>query len=237
MRLVHRLQRAWDRVSIYLPLTMMAVLALGTYWLQRNAPTAAIPAAAQSVKNDIDYFMRQFTIRSFDETGLLKSEVNGLEARHYVDTDFLEIDQPRIRSIGEQNRVTTSTGKLALSNGDGSEVQLMGNALVVREAAPGPDGKVLPKMTFAGEFLHAFVNEERVKSHKPVLLTRGNDQFTGDSLAYSNVTGIAELKGRVRAVLVPHTNTNINTGTGTGTGIGIGIGIGTGTGTRSAGKP
>ena len=199
-------QRAWDRVSIYLPLALMALLALGTYWLQRNAPALAAPLAAQSAKNDIDYFMRQFTIKSFDETGRLKSEVNGLEARHYVDTDFLEIDQPRIRSVGEKYRVTTSTGKRALSNGDGSEVQLMGNALVVREAAQGADGKVLPKMTFAGEFLHAFVNEERVKSHKPVLLTRGDDQFTGDSLTYSNVTGIAELKGRVRAVLVPRTS-------------------------------
>ena len=61
-------------------------------------------------------------------------------------------------------------------------------------------------MEFAGEFLHAFVNEERVKSHKPVVLTRGGDQFSGDSLVYSNVTGIAELKGRVKGVLMPHTN-------------------------------
>ena len=58
-------------------------------------------------------------------------------------------------------------------------------------------------MQFSGEFLHAFVNEERVKSHLLVVLTRGGDQFTGDTFAYDNTTGIAELKGRVKGVLVP----------------------------------
>ena len=200
---VRRIQRAWDRVSIYLPLVLMALLALGTYWLVRNSPVLTAPSAAQSAKTGVDYFMRQFTIKSFDEAGILRSEVSGTEARHYVETDILEIDQPRIRSVGAQNRVTVSTGNQALSNGDASEVQLVGNALVVREAVVGADGKGLPRMEFAGEFLHAFVNEERVKSHKPVTLKRGSDQFTGDTLSYSNLTGIAELNGRVRAVLMP----------------------------------
>ena len=205
-RPAQKVWRAWDRVSIYLPLVLMGALALGTYWLVRNSPVLGTPQASKTVKHEIDYFMRQFTIKSFDDAGLLKSEVNGAEARHYTDTDILEIDQPRIRSVGEQGRLVTSTGNLALSNGDGSEVQLLGNARVVREAVKSPDGSVLPRMEFAGEFLHAFVNEERVKSHKPVVLTRGGDQFSGDSLVYSNVTGIAELKGRVKGVLMPHTN-------------------------------
>lgn len=200
---LRRLLHAWDRVSIYLPLALMGGLALGTYWLVKNSPVASQAPAPSTSKHAIDYFMREFTIKSFDEAGLLKSEVKGTEARHYMDTDVLEIDQPRIRSVGEQGRLIISTGNLALSNGDGSEVQLIGNARVVREAVQTPDGKTLPRMQFSGEFLHAFVNEERVKSHKPVVLTRGGDQFTGDTLSYSNSTGIAELKGRVKGILVP----------------------------------
>ena len=30
--------RAWDRISIYLPVILMAVLALATYWLARTTP-------------------------------------------------------------------------------------------------------------------------------------------------------------------------------------------------------
>ena len=204
---VRRTLRAWDRVSIYLPLVLMALIALGTYWLVRNSPMLAGQAAAQPAKGGVDYFMRQFTIKSFDEAGRLKSEVSGTEGRHFVDTDILEIDQPRIRSVGEQGRVTISTGNQALSNGDASEVQLLGNARVVREAIKSADGTMLPRMEFAGEFLHAFVNEERVKSHKPVTLKRGADSLSGDTLSYDSVSGIAEFNGRVKAVLVPEAST------------------------------
>jgi lipopolysaccharide export system protein LptC len=198
-----RVLRAWDNVSIYLPLVLMGALALGTYWLARNSPILGNSETTTTVKNDVDYFMRKFTIKSFDEQGTMKSEIYGVEGRHYADSDTLEIDQPRIRSIGRDGRLTTATGNRALSNGDGSEVQLMGDARVVREAVLGADGKELPRMQFSGEFLHAFINEERVKSHKPVVLTRGSDQFTGETFAYDNLTGIAELKGRVKGVLVP----------------------------------
>ena len=206
-RLLHkpwrRVLRTWDQVSIYLPVVLMGALALGTYWLVRNSPVFSAQEAAKVAKNDIDYFMRNFTVKSFGETGQLKSEIHGVEGRHYPESDTLEIDKPRILSISDAGRPVTSTGNRALSNGDGSEVQLFGNARVVREAVAGTDGKVLPRMEFQGEFLHAFVNEERVKSHLPVTLIRGADKFSGDTFAFDNLTGIAVLKGRVKGQLVP----------------------------------
>ncbi len=198
-----RVLRAWDRVSIYLPIVLMGALALGTYWLVRNSPVFAAQEAAKVLKHDVDYYMRKFTIKSFDELGSMRSEVKGLEGRHFADTDILEIDQPNIRSISDVGRHVTSTGNRALSNGDGSEVQLFGNARVVREPTLDANGKEIPRMEFRGEFLHAFVNDERVKSHLPVVLSRGSDQFTGDTFAYDNISGIADLKGRVKGVLVP----------------------------------
>ena len=198
-----RALRTWDQVSIYLPIVLMGALALGTYWLVRNSPVFSAQEAAKTAKHEVDYFMRNFTVKSFGETGQLKSEIYGVEGRHYPESDTLEIDQPRILSISDAGRPVISTGNRALSNGDGSEVQLFGNARVVREAVAGTDGKVLPRMEFQGEFLHAFVNEERVKSHLPVTLIRGTDQFSGDTFTYNNLTGIAELKGRVKGQLVP----------------------------------
>lgn len=201
--LFNRSLRLWDRFSLYVPLLSMGLLALGTYWLVHNAPMPSAPESVKSLRHESDYFMRQFTIRAFGDGGQMKSEIYGVEARHYPDTDTLEIDEPRIRSVSPEGRLVTSTSLRALSNGDGSEVQLIGNARVVREAAQSTEGLLVPRMEFRGEFLHTFVNEERVKSHKPVVLSRGGDQFTGDTLAYSNLTGIAELNGRVKGLLVP----------------------------------
>ena len=195
--------RQWDRMAIYMPLLTMGVLALGTYWLVRNTPTFISPQPAAEVGHEVDYFMHRFTVKTFDENGKLKSEIQGTEARHFQDTDILEIDQARIRSIAPDGQLTTATAIRAYSNGDGSEVQLTGNARVIREATKGASGKENPRLEFQGEFLHAFLNEERVTSHEPVVLIRGNDQFSGDNFSYNNLDQVALLNGRVKGVLMP----------------------------------
>lgn len=198
-----RIARAWDRISIYMPLLLMGALALGTYWMVRNTPVFGNVEVAKPVEHKADYFMRNFNIKSYDDAGALKSEIYGTEVRHYPDDDTLEIDQGRIRNVDASGRVTTSTANRVLSNGDGSEVQLIGNAVVVREASKDAAGQVLAPIEFRSEFLHVFVNEERVKSNKPVVMTRGSDRFTGNEFAYNNLDGIANLNGRVRGLLMP----------------------------------
>jgi len=195
------LRRGWERVSMYLPLILMALLALGTYWLVRNAPMLGLPEAAPPVRHEPDYFMRGFSIKTFDAVGRLKSEILGVEARHYPDTDTIEIDKVRIHSVNPEGRVTVATAERGLSNADGSEVQLFGNAIVTRQAAVDPTGQRLPQLEFRGEFLHAFANVERVTSNMPVTLTRDNDRFTADAMDYDNLDRLMELTGRVRGEL------------------------------------
>ena len=196
-----RFRTAWDRAAIYLPVMLMAVMALGTYWLASNTPALLGGSAGQRpLSHEPDYFMRDFSVKTFEPSGRLKSEVFGTEARHYPDTDTLEIDKPRILSYDENGSLTVATAKTAISNSDGSEVQLIGNAVVTRTPPKGSDA---PRMEFQGEFLHAFLNTEKVRSHKPVTLIRGNDRFTADQLDYDNLDRLMELRGRVRGVLMP----------------------------------
>ncbi|MDB5868745.1 MAG: hypothetical protein JWP96_1077 [Polaromonas sp.] len=198
----------WDRIAMYVPLLLMGALALGTYWLVRNTPVFRTPEAVKEVRHEVDYFMQNFTIKAFDESGKLKSEIYGTEARHFTDTDILEIDHARIRSVNINGKLTTATANRAYSNGDGSEVQLTGNARVIREATQDVQGKEAPRLEFRGEFLHIFLNEERVQSHKPVLLIRGVDQFTGNIFTYNNLDQVAVLTGRVRGILMPKSTTH-----------------------------
>jgi len=195
-------RRAWDRVSIYLPIILMGVLALGTYWLVRSTPMFEPVQADQPKKHEPDYFMKNFSVKNFDAGGRLKSEIQGEQARHFPDTDTMEIEQIRIRNFNEKGHLTTATANRAVTNSDASEVQLIGNALVVREAAVDKKGEAIPRMSFRGEFLHAYMETERVTSHKPVELTRGNDQFTADSMEFDNFEQVMQLSGRVRGTLI-----------------------------------
>lgn len=197
------LQTAWDRVSIYLPAILMGLLALGTYWLVRNTAQVTAPEVARPVRHEPDYFMRTFSVKTFGDKGLLQSELQGVEGRHFPDTDTLEVDQPRIRSFSQDGKVILATADRGLSNGDGSEVQLFGNAIVVREASTGKDGRVDPRLEFRGEFLHAYVNTERVLSNQPVVITRGRDRFTGNAMDFDNLNQVMQLQGRVRGMLMP----------------------------------
>ena len=198
-----RLRRLWDRLAVWLPIILMGLVALGTYWLARNTPVFGPPAAERPATHDPDYFMRRFSLRNFGPDGRLKSEVLGVEGRHYPDTDTLEIDQPRIRAFNARGELTVATAERGLSNGDGSEVQLIGNAVVTREAVTDAKGHTRPRLEIRGEFLHAFLDTEQLKSNKPVILIRGTDQFTADNLDYDNLDRLLALQGRVRGTLAP----------------------------------
>ena len=192
-----------DQLSTWLPALMMMLFALGTWWLVRSAPKFPTDGVAAVVSKEPDYFMNQFRVRDFDATGRLTSDLTGVEGHHFPATDTLEVKDPHMRSVDDDGRVTVATALRGVSNGDGSEIQLFGNAVIVREATKRPDGTAVPRMEFRGEYLHAFVNEDRVSSDKPVELLRGADRFVGDQLDYDNRTGVAVLKGRVRGVLQP----------------------------------
>src|SRR5690349_1949550 len=59
----------WDRMSVYLPVILMGLIALGTYWLARNTPTVGIEPAAPAATHDPDQYMRNFSVKSFDASG------------------------------------------------------------------------------------------------------------------------------------------------------------------------
>jgi lipopolysaccharide export system protein LptC len=112
------------------------------------------------------------------------------------------MDNAHIRSISPDGRVTLASAQKALSNGDGSEMQLSGHARVVREAyAVG--SSVESEIDFQGEFLHAFLRTEQVRSHLPVTITRGGTQLQGSAMTYDNLSRVAELTGRVKASFMP----------------------------------
>jgi lipopolysaccharide export system protein LptC len=195
------LRQAWERVSLYLPVILMGVLALGTYWLVRSTPLLTTPRAQEPARHEPDYFMRKFSVKTYDAAGRLKSEVFGTDARHFPDTDTLEIEVVRIRAFSELGRLTTATANRAVTNGDASEVQLIGNVKVLREPQTTAGGVTQAGIEFRGEFLHAFMNMDRLQSNKPVELIRGADRFTADAMDFDNKERTVLLSGRVRGTL------------------------------------
>ena len=205
LSLLMRARRVWDRLAVYLPLLLMGLMAMTTYWLVRNTPVMGEAELEDVPRHVPDYFMRDFSVKVFGEDGKLKSEMVGTEGRHFPDTDTLEIDQPRIRILGAEGRVTTAVAARGLINADGSEAQLFDKAVVVREASTTAEGIVIPRSELQSDFLHLFANTEQVRSHLPVVLVRGaGDRFTAEQgMDYDNLGRVMQLSGRVRGTLLP----------------------------------
>ena len=199
-----RLRQHWDQLAVYVPLLLMGVLALATYWLVRHTPVVTDVELEASPQHVPDYFMRDFSVKVFDAQGQLKNEMSGVQGRHYPDTDTLEIDQPRIRAIAKDGRLTTARAGRAVINADGSEVQLFDKAVLIREAVPaGSDPRQL-RSELRGEFFHLFANAEKIQTNLPVELLRGTgDRLVADRMDLDNLDRVMQLNGRVRVTLAP----------------------------------
>jgi lipopolysaccharide export system protein LptC len=176
----------------------MAALALGTWWLVRNAPGVEAPREAVAPRHEADYVMTNFVVQRFASDGSLRMQIEGDRLRHYPDDDTIEIEDPRIRAIGSDGVVTLASARKALANGDGSEVQLIGDAQITRPAHEGEE-----EIEFRGQFLQAFRNVERVRSHLPVVVTQGQSVVRAAGMEYDNLARIVDLQGHTSATFVP----------------------------------
>jgi len=190
-------QRARELMATYLPLLLMGVLALGTWRLVKNTPPVDVPAAGTLPREEPDYTMERFVVERFDKDGRLKLRLQGERLRHFAATDVIEIDDARVRAVAADGRVTLAQARRAVANGDGSEVQLIGDA---RVDSSGPRGEPI---LFRGEFLHAFLATEQLRSHLPVLVQREGSEFRAAGMEYDHLSGKLQLQGKMRALLQP----------------------------------
>ena len=190
-------QRAREVLVTYLPLLLMLLLALGTWWLVKNTPGPPEGAPAPPTRDEPDYTMERFVVERFDKLGRLKLQLRGQRLPHYSGTDIIEVDQPRLRAVAEDGRVMVAQARRAVANGDGSEVQLIGDAQVDSTTARGEP------VHFRGDFLHAFLKTEQLRSHLPVSVTSGGSEFHAAGMDYDHLSGKLQLQGKIRARLLP----------------------------------
>lgn len=191
-----------DRLTGYLPLMFMALLAAGTYALLQATPEPEAPRVERPLTSDPDFYMRNFSVRSFAEDGRLQTELFGQEGRHRPDTDAIEVDQARVRSIDENGGVTNATADLLTSNSDNNEFDLTGNAIVLRRGKDS-DGNSTAPIRFEGDFLRIYTEPSRLFSDQRVLILRGNDRIAADALDYSGELEQVVFEGRVKVELIP----------------------------------
>ena len=195
------LYQLWDKLSLYLPIALMAFFALGTWWLVRNTPKLDEEGTTHPVRHESDYQLQQFSIQSFDTEGRFKSEIWGQQALHYPDTDALEIQQVRLHAQDLSGAKLHGTALRAITSIHSTQVELTGQVHLVRQQAAAPASSATSVMTFDSEALHIDTERNVLHTTTPVVITQDNKRFSAHGMTYQHEQGTLELRGQVRSTL------------------------------------
>lgn len=187
-----------DKMTLSLPLIVLGLLAMGSWWLVRSMPELLSATTTSTVRQEPDYTLENFSFRAFDATGRMTHELHGEQAKHYPASDELYIQNVRVVSISETGSRINAQAMQGIATGDGKQVTLIGEAQAIRPAL----GE-LPRLELHGERLLALVEEHQLLSSDPVKIIRDQDVFTGNSMNFNSDSGAYILQGRVRGVLAP----------------------------------
>lgn len=201
-----------EGLSSSLPILLMGLLAAGTWWLVRNTPQPEGPQRQVSPKHEVDYEMRRFIARRYGANGVQRAVVEGQVMRHYVDDGSVEIDDVRARGTDAHGRLMHATAQRGVSDAENTEIQLLGQARVVRDAAAVPAGGAsAPRKTtdgrteLQGEALWFYPDEQRVHSDIAVTMISEDGQIDAGTLDYDGRLGIGQMskgvRGQYRAVI------------------------------------
>lgn len=194
------LWRVQALMSNYLPLLLMAFLASGTWWLVKNTPLLGEPAEQAAPRHEPDYRMENFEIQRIGADGRLRVQITGAELRHYPDTDTVEIDKARVRAVAPDGSLAIAEARRAISNGDGSDLQLTGD-VHLRRMAPGSGDDAPAQLDVRGEFLQALSSSEILRSHLPVTIRQGGSTLNAQNFEYRHLTGQVSFTGKAQGQL------------------------------------
>lgn len=187
--------RLWGWAASAIPIGILAVLAGTSWWLVQNAPQATGPVVNKPPTHDPDLELRQFSMRDFNDQGVQQALIEGATLRHFPDTRQVLIDQARMLWEDAQGIPHQAMSEQALGDDRTRDVQLMGDATVVRQASDGAT-------VFHSERIWVSPTQEEVLSTVPVRLEQSDGaELRADSFRYSERTGQVTLDGQVRGRL------------------------------------
>jgi len=203
MKSLNAFRKNWEGLSGYIPVIVMLLFAMLTYWLLQITPKASHKETQVQPVHEEDYFMKQFSLKTFEKNGQVKTYIVGNYARHYPDTDSVEIEGPRIytQSDIKLHRLHKAQGsaQIATSNADASIVELKGNVIFIKEDVQSAGNKP-EKTKMSGEYLKINSDVEQISSNQPIEIEKGSQKMYADAMSYDNLDRHLKLVGNVRVI-------------------------------------
>ncbi len=184
-----------------LPLVLMAIVAGITFWLvQVNSP-ASKDDGPVAKRHEPSYYMDKLAATELDDTGSTKYRFNASRMVQFEDDLTYAVTNPAVRAYEPGRPQITAMADTGIMNADASIIDLRHNARVLRDQ--GVNAERDPVMSARSERFELLLNEDIVRTDKPVELRHGQSIMNASGLVFNNVSREVQLLGNVRGTIVP----------------------------------
>lgn len=180
-----------SRGSLWLPLAVLLVLAVLSFWIERSVQ---IPAnGRQTDFGDPEGIMENFRALRTDIAGNPQYRLSASKLRHYSGSKLTELDAPHFVFIDARSGTIDARSREATVSADGSEVDLRGDVVVVRAAQPGQSA-----LTLRTARLIVFPERKLLRAPGPVDAQDDTVNVRAGGMEYNADQRTIKLTGRVQ---------------------------------------
>lgn len=172
-----------ERLPSLVALLLLVLLVLSTWWAANYTLNTVALDPPRRQTHEPDTWAQNFVMLRTNEEGIAINRLEGAYMLHYPDDDSYHLDETIITLNQIQNPIMTAQSDNAIMDQDGARIQLVGNALLQRQA--DANGDVL---SVRSERIVLYPNQDTMETDDPAVVRNGSHTLQGTGMTYNNTT-------------------------------------------------
>jgi len=185
------------RTSSVFPVALVALLAALTFWLERLVEGPEGPSGPRDPGTP-DFIIDNLKGTKMSPDGHAEYTLAATKMVHFPATDVTDVEQPRLiqwRADAPPVRVSAERGTVS---GNGKELYLHGDVVIVREKAPGRG-----ELRVETDYLEVIPDSEIARTPERVVITQDGSRLEGVGMEFNNKSRNLELRSLVSGTYRP----------------------------------
>jgi lipopolysaccharide export system protein LptC len=181
-----------DRFALWLPMAVLALLAVLSFWIEQSVKEAGSATGAN--QKEPDSIVENFLAVSTDAAGVPRYRLSADRLKHFSGSKLTLLDNPKLTHLHEEEGEMEIASKNARVSPEGDKVTFTGEVNVLR---PAYDGR--KEMSMQTSYLEVLTEKNEAFTEEPVVIEQPGMKITANGLHLFANTRILKLKGRVKA--------------------------------------
>lgn len=182
-----------DRFALWLPMAVLALLAVLTFWIDQSVREAGSRNGINL--NEPDSIVENFLAVSTDLTGTPRYRLTAEKLRHFSKNKLTLLDKPKFVHLHAKQGEMQITSRNASVISNGEKVVFSGDVQLLRPAV----GKY-KEMSLKTASLEVLPQKNEAYTREPVIIEQPGMQVTAKGLHLFAEKRILKLKGRVKVL-------------------------------------